>query len=53
MDINKYLESVEKDETKQIKQIRDEIAINLNRQIEIKKEIIEKIQVGIFDIETK
>lgn len=27
--------------------------INQNREVEVKKEIIEKIQVGIFEIETK
>ncbi len=37
MDINKYLENIEKDETKEIKEIKDEIIINQNREVEIKK----------------
>lgn len=40
MDIDKYLQSVERDETKDIKEIREYIANNFSRQLQIKNEII-------------
>ena len=53
MDVTKYLENIENDETKEIKEIKEEIAFNKEREKKIKEEIIEKIQVGLFEIETR
>lgn len=53
MDVQKELELIEKDENKDIKEIKDEIEVNRKRELEIRGEIIEKIQVGLFEIETK
>lgn len=52
-DVTKELERIEKDETKDIKEIKDQIETNRKREREIRNEIIERIQVGLFDIETK
>lgn len=53
MDVAKELERVQKDQTKEIKEIKEEIEVNKRRETEIKQEIIERIQVGMFDIDTK
>lgn len=53
LDLQKELEKVEKDENKDIREIKEEIEVNRKREKEIRKEIIEKIQVGMFEIETK
>ena len=53
LDVTKELESVEKDENKEIKEIKEEIEQNHKREREIRGEIIERIQVGLFDIQTK
>lgn len=47
------LKKIEEDETKEIKEIKQEIQFNRKREQEIKTEIIEKIQVGLFEIETR
>lgn len=44
------LDKVENDENKDIKEIREEIEVNRKREEEVQKEIIEKIQVGIFEV---
>ena len=44
---------MELDESKEIKEIRDEIEMNKKREKEVKSEIIEKIHIGIFEVETK
>ena len=47
------LQKIEEDEAKEIREIKEEIEYNRKREREIGNEIIEKIHVGIFDIETK
>jgi hypothetical protein len=53
MQIEPYLEKIEQDESKEIKEIREEIEQNKKREKEVKSEIIEKIHIGIFEVETK
>lgn len=44
---------MEQDESKEIREIKEDIEANKKREKEVKAEIIEKIHIGIFEVETK